>query len=321
VRDRSAFIIQGHRGARGLRPENTLPSFEAALDAGATSLETDVHLTADGIPVLVHDPWLDEGIIHTAGAAPSFPPPASRPMIHRLSLDELRGYVADCNPDPNRFRDQSAEPTPLAVRFASRGRQPFAVPTLAELYEFVAAYAGEPGRHAGKTEAQQANAGCVVIDVELKRMPFHAAELGQAPGRMEAAVLDVIRAAGAVARTAVRSFDHRCVKRVRELEPGLTGVVLVEGTAPVDPVALVRAANAQVYGPDYNYLDEAQVWQCHAAGITVLPWTANDPAVWERLVAWGVDGITTDYPDRLAAWLARAKESGLTEAGYSESPL
>ena len=69
-------------------------------------------------------------------------------------------------------------------------------------------------------------------------------------------------------------------------------------------MALVRAADAQVYGPDFHFLDEEQVRQCHAAGVRVLPWTVNDPADWERLAAWGVDGITTDYPNRLAAWLA-----------------
>jgi len=94
------------------------------------------------------------------------------------------------------------------------------------------------------------------------------------------------------------------VKRLRELEPGLTGVVLVGETAPVDPVGLARAADAQVYAPDFNYVDEDLIRQCHAAGVRVLPWTVNDPADWERLVGWGVDGVTSDYPDRLAAWLA-----------------
>src|SRR3954463_7881973 len=87
--------VQGHRGARGLRPENTLPSFEAALDAGANSLETDVHLTADGIPVLIHDPPL----------GPCFAPTAERRWVHRLTAAQLRDHAADRNPDPRRFPD------------------------------------------------------------------------------------------------------------------------------------------------------------------------------------------------------------------------
>lgn len=299
------FLIQGHRGARGVRPENALPSFEAALDAGATSLETDVHLTADGVPVLVHDPRLSEAIFRVIPDTAGLPPPSSQPWVHQFTFDQLRGYVADRNPDPARFPEQSPEPGPLTEWLvATRGGHVYSVPSLADLYQLVAAYADEPGRRADKTDAQQANAARVVIDVELKRVPFHAAELGQPAGRMEERVLDVIRSANAVGRTYVRSFDHRCVKWLREREPGLTGVVLVAETAPVDPVAVARAADAQVYAPDYQFLDEEQVRQCHAAGVRVLPWTVNDPADWQRLVAWGVDGITTDDPGRLAAWLS-----------------
>jgi glycerophosphoryl diester phosphodiesterase len=90
------------------------------------------------------------------------------------------------------------------------------------------------------------------------------------------------------------------VRAVQALEPGLETAVLVPGTAPVDAPALAHAAGAGVYGPDLEFLDEQQVRQLRAVGVRVLPWTANAPADWLRLLAWGVDGITTDYPDRLA---------------------
>jgi glycerophosphoryl diester phosphodiesterase len=249
------FLIQGHRGACGLRLENSLPSFEAALDAGAGSIETDVHLTADGVPVLIHDAVL----------------PGSGIAVNRSTALLVCG-------------------------------QPYSLPKLANLYAFVADYARDFDR---KTDTQRANATRATIDVEIKCVPFRATEVGQNPETVERAVLEVIRTAGMVERTWVRSFDHRCVRRLRQMEPGLTGVVVIEGTAPVDPVALVRAADAQVYAPDYRFLDEEQVRQCHDAGVQVLPWTVNEPEDWARLIAWGVDGITTDYPDRLAAFVAR----------------
>jgi glycerophosphoryl diester phosphodiesterase len=241
------FDIQGHRGAPGLRPENTLPSFEAALDAGATSLECDVHLTADDVPVLCHDRWVETA--------------TGRRLVRDLAL-------AEC----------------------SR-------PTLSQLYEFVRHYA-EPRRTAAR----------ITVDVELKRYPYEEANEGGQVKQLEDAVLAVVRTAGmkpaARIDTRVRSFDHRTVRRLCEAEPRLTGVAIVEGTTPADPVAVVRAAGAHVYGPDFRFLDEDLVRQCHAAGIAVIPWTVNDPADWARLVAWDVDGITTDHPDRLAAWLA-----------------
>jgi glycerophosphoryl diester phosphodiesterase len=242
------FEIQGHRGAPRLAPENTLASFEAALDGGATSLEGDVHLTADGVPVLCHDPCLET------------------PMGRRLVRDLTS---AEC----------------------SR-------PALAGLYEFVANYA-----------ERQRVAKPIILDVEVKRYPYEESDQGESVKAVEGAVVGVIRTAGmnpaARCETRVRSFDHRTVRRMCKQEPRVTGVAIVEGTAPADPVAVVQAAGARVYGPDFRFLDAEHVRQCHAAGIAVIPWTVNDPADWARLVAWGVDGITTDHPDQLAAWLAR----------------
>ncbi len=106
-----------------------------------------------------------------------------------------------------------------------------------------------------------------------------------------------------MARTTVRSFDHRCVRLLRKLEPGLTGAILIAETAPVAPGELVERADAQVYCPGYLFLDESIVRQVHSAGARVLPWTVNQPEHWQRLLDWGVDGITTDVPDRLARYL------------------
>jgi glycerophosphoryl diester phosphodiesterase len=303
------FDLQGHRGARGLRPENTLPSFEAAFDAGVSSVEPDVHLTRDGVAVLCHDPVLGGPLCTLARSGP--PLPTARPAVRGLSLAELRCYRADGNPDPARWRRQDAGVTPLARLFAEeRGLEPYAIPTVADLFSFAAAYAGEMGLRAGKTAEQRARAAGVRFDLELKRMPFYpeaagAGPGGELPGLLERRVVEEARAAGVVGRTTVRSFDHRSVRAVRELEPGLTGAVLVAGTAPVDPAGLAREAGAQLYCPDYLFVDAEVVRRAHAGGLRVLAWTVNEPEQWERLVDWGVDGLTTDYPDRLARWLRR----------------
>jgi glycerophosphoryl diester phosphodiesterase len=148
----------------------------------------------------------------------------------------------------------------------------------------------------------------VRFDLELKRVPFQPEIIGDdihgsVPGRLEEALVECVRAAGLVGRTAVRSFDHRSVKLLRRLEPGLTAAVLIAETAPVAPARLVRDAEAQVYCPDFRFLDAALVRQCHAEGVRVVPWTVNSPEDWRRLLNWGVDGITTDFPDRLARLL------------------
>jgi glycerophosphoryl diester phosphodiesterase len=89
-----------------------------------------------------------------------------------------------------------------------------------------------------------------------------------------------------------------------EVEPGLTGCLLMERTAPLDPAALARSVGASFYCPAYEFVDADLVRRAHDGGVRVVPWTANDETVWRRLLAMGVDGITTDYPDRLANYLA-----------------
>jgi glycerophosphoryl diester phosphodiesterase len=304
----AAFDLQGHRGARGLRPENTLPSFEAALDAGVCSIETDVHLTAEQIPILFHDHALSERFCRLLPGGTG-PVPSARPLLRTLTLAQFRRYRADINPDPQRFPAQDPGVTPLAAAFSvARGMDPYTLPTLAEFFAFVAAYAGEQGAAAGKTPRQQERARQVCLDLELKRVPFHPELLGDGydavhPGALESLVVEAVREAGLVRQVAVRSFDHRCVLHVKRLEPDLRTAVLVEGTAPVQPAAITRRAGAGTYCPDVDFLDRLQVRQLHKAGLRVVPWTVNEPADWERLLDWGVDGITTDYPDRLAEWL------------------
>jgi glycerophosphoryl diester phosphodiesterase len=302
------FDLQGHRGARGLKPENTLPSFEVAIDLGVTTIETDVHLTSDGVPVLFHDAWISEQLCELVPGISS-PYPIPHILISTLTLSDLRRYSARRNPDPKRFPTQDAEVTPLARLFAEqRSLDPFTPPTLDELFAFARFYADPDGTIRLKTAAQKENARRLRFDLELKRVPFRPEEIGDAfdgtrLGLLEQRVAESVQRAGVAGRVIVRSFDHRCVKAIRILLPQITTAVLLAGTAPVDPVQLVRQAEAQVYCPDFEFLDELQVRQLHDAGLTVVPWTVNAPVHVARLLAWGVDGVTTDYPDQMARLL------------------
>src|SRR5216683_210995 len=267
------FDLQGHRGARGLRPENTLPSFETALDLGVTSIETDLHLTRDGVVVLCHDPMLDGRLVR--------PVPPQSAAVCVLSLSELRAYRADHNPDPARFPDQDASVTPLAALFAAKhGIDAYAFPTLEDLFRFAADYADEAGERAGKTVEQREKARLVRFDLELKRVPFFPQAIndgytGRELGQLERCVVAAVHDAGVVTRTTVRSFDHRCVRWVRDLEPLLTTAVLLASTAPVSPGDLARQAGASILCPGYEFVDEEVVRHCHALDVRVIPWTVN----------------------------------------------
>jgi glycerophosphoryl diester phosphodiesterase len=294
------FDLQGHRGARGLAPENTLPSFELALDAGVSTIETDLHLTKDGHAVLFHDECISQRLCTPA-------PPSVR-LVATLTLAELRRFQTSTNPEPARFPQQRPLVTPVAALFCqARGLSPFAIPTLSDFIEFTQAYAGAPGQQAGKTAEQRQRAAQLRFDLEFKHVPWNPEFLSD-PGRLEGAVLATVQSAGVVEHTIARSFDHRAVRALKEMEPRLTGTVLIANTAPVDPARLAKEALAHVIGPDYHFVDEDFVRRAHDGGVKVIPWTVNDPDAWAKLLAWGVDGMTTDYPDRLAAFL---KERGV----------
>src|SRR5260370_38486780 len=118
------FDLQGHRGARGLRPENTLPSFEAAFDAGVTTVETDLHLTRDGVVVLSHEAFLTGRLCREL--SPEAVPLEDRPAVRGLPLAPVRLWAADRNPDPARFPDPPPDGTPWAHLFAAgQGIHPF----------------------------------------------------------------------------------------------------------------------------------------------------------------------------------------------------
>jgi glycerophosphoryl diester phosphodiesterase len=304
-----SFDLQGHRGARGLKPENTLLSFEAALDAGVTTIETDLHLTANGVVVLCHDPRLRCPPC-SLPASSDAPPLEQRPAVAQLTLRQLRAYRVDVNPDPRQFPEQNAATTPVAARYAAEsGLHSCAIPTLGDLFAFVASYAGEVGEAAGKTADQRRRAARVRFDLELKRVPFYPEVIGDrfdgsAPGRLEEKIIAAVRQGGVVARTTVRSFDNRAVRILTRLEPGLTGAILIADTALIDPAEAARWAGASLFCPSVAFVDADIIRRVHDGGVRVVPWTVNDREQWERLLDWGVDGLTTDYPDRLATLLA-----------------
>jgi glycerophosphoryl diester phosphodiesterase len=321
------FDLQGHRGARGLQPENTLPAFEVALDHGVTAIETDVHLTRDDVPVLCHDPHITERLcklLPNRNAAP----PTDRPMVRSLTLEELRCYRADVNPDTARFPNQSADAPPLARAFAAaRDMHPYAIPTIADLIAFVAEYEAAGGEEYGKTAEQRAAAARLRFDLELKREPFRPETIGDGfdgihPSVLEQMVVKYVERAGVAERTIIRSFDHRAVRAVRQLEPNLTTAVLVAGTCPINPVVLVRQADATIYCPEYHFVHAEQVRQCHSEAVRVVPWTVNAPDDMKRLLDWQVDGITTDFPDRLRQLVGeRANRSERVTSQQAGDPL
>ncbi|HMP02602.1 MAG TPA: glycerophosphodiester phosphodiesterase family protein [Gemmatales bacterium] len=295
--------IHGHRGARGLRPENTLPAFEFALDLGITVLELDLHMTRDGVPVICHDPKLSPKLARRR-ADRAVPAPETLPRLAALTLDEVRGYVVDRNPEPRRFPDQRAEAEPLAEAFCrQRDLQPYGIPTLGGLFDFVAEYAAKGADHR-KSAEQRRRSAQVGFNIELKRVPEQPENIpddfdGTGPARFETAVMDLIRSHDLVDRCIIQCFDWRVLPVFHRLEPKLALAALLDRRPAPGLIDRLAQTKATIYSPNHVHLTEALVAEVRGSGRRVIPYTINEVARMELLLDWEVNGLITDFPDRL----------------------
>ena len=294
-----AFDLQGHRGARGLAPENTLPAFERALAIGVTTLELDVAITRDGVLVISHDPALNPEI--TRGPDGQFLQ-APGPLIRHHSLAELRRF------ELGRIKPGSRYAAQFPDQVAVDGTR---LPTLAELFALV--------RRSGNETVR--------FDIETKVSPLAPADT-LAPEPFTRALIAAIRDAGMASRSSIQSFDWRTLQLVQREAPEISTVYLSAqqhwldnigaGAATVSPWTaglryrdhgsvpkLVQAAGGRIWAVYFGDLDAGLVKQAHALGLQVLAWTVNDPAQIARVMDLGVDGLISDRPDRVRAEMAR----------------
>lgn len=294
----AAFDLQGHRGARGLAPENTLAGFARALEIGVTTLETDLAVTKDGVLVLSHDSVFNPDIARNADGAWLVPPV---PPINSLTLVELKRY------DVGRIKPGSK----YALQFPAQ--QPVdgaRVPTLVELFDLA--------KSSGKAPR---------FNIETKLSPDKPDE-APAPETFARVVVEAVRAAGLSNRITIQSFDWRTLIAARNLAPDIETVCLTAAStlkdrdvngerrpsawlAGFDPLtfagsvpALAKAAGCGTWSPRFAELTADLVSDAHALGLKVVPWTINAPADMARVIDMKVDGLITDYPDRARDVLA-----------------
>jgi glycerophosphoryl diester phosphodiesterase len=280
-----AFDLQGHRGTRGLAPENTIAAFERALALGVTTIETDLAVTKDGVLVISHDPLLNPDLVRGPDGKWL---PGKGPSIHSLTLQELRRYDIGRTDPASAYGKQFPEQQPAdGQRF----------PTLQELFALGAR-------------------NNVRFAIETKITPTSGGDTPD-PETFAKLVVAAVRDAGMSGRVEVLSFDWRTLVEVKKLAPEIRTVCITQSTANFDNARsaawtaglelsrydgsvprLVRAAGCDTWSSFFRNLTPAAIDEGHAIGLTVLPWTVNDPADMARLIDMKVDGLITDYPDR-----------------------
>ncbi len=286
--------LQAHRGGRGLMPENTMPAFENALRLGVTTLELDTGITADGVVVIGHDPLLNPDI--TRGPDGKWLDKKG-PAIYSLTYAELQQYdIGRLNPDSayaKRYPEQHAVD---GTRYAK----------LSDLFALV--------KRSGNQHVR--------FNIETKISPFERAQT-PSPDAFVDALLDVIRNNGMADRVSLQSFDWRTLKIVQRKAPSIPTVYLsaqqaffdninagrVEGSAWTaglnaqhhdgSVARMVKTAGGAIWSPYFGDIDAAKVRDAQAMGLRVVVWTVNEMKDIERMLDFRVDGIISDYPDRV----------------------
>lgn len=284
--------LQGHRGARGLMPENTLPAFAKALEIGVSTLELDCAVTRDNVVVLSHGRRLNPDIARRDHEW--IEPPGL--AIRSLSYEALCAYeVGKIRPDST-----------YAERFPAQARlEKIRIPRLSDLFELVRTLGAEDVR----------------FNIESKLHPLRPEE-SPAPNEFAQLLIAEIRAAGMAKRASIQSFDWRVLAAVQEQAPEIAPVYLSVQQSGEDTIGtasktgspwtnrirytehgsvprMVQAAGGKIWSPHQADLDEAKLAEAHALNLRVIVWTVNDAASMERLIDMGVDGIISDYPNRL----------------------
>ena len=270
--------IHGHRGCRGLLPENTLPAFLHALTLGVDALEMDIIISADGEVVVSHEPWLSAAIcLGPAGQAIN---PANECNFNLFQMPYAAIRACDCG--------QLGHPAfPLQKPQTGAFK-----PLLREVLTAVEAVRRPlPPRYS----------------IEIKSSPAGDGVYHPAPAVFVAAVLAVLQQEfeAALWRITLMSFDARILQALHKQAPQLATCLLSEDGRPWLTSIAALGFVPTTFGPNYQTVQPAAVRALRHAypGLRLVPWTVNEPADMRRLAVLGVDGLTTDYPDRALAIL------------------
>lgn len=272
VRTPDGFDLQGHRGARGLAPENTLPAFRRALEIGVTTLEMDVVISNDGVVVVSHEPWMAYNkCLRPDGTR--IPKDEEREYnLYTMTYEEIEAF--DCG---SRSLSDFPEQEPTSAP----------KPRLRDVIQMAEAY------------VQAHDRPPVFYNIETKSRPEWEGTFHPDPETFARTVLSVVNDEEVSARTTIQSFDPRTLEQVHRMGGGVRLALLVGwGTDDLDDRLDDLSFPVDVYSPSAALVDEALVRAVHDRGLTLIPWTVNEPDGMKKLIRLGVDGLITDYPDR-----------------------
>lgn len=264
VQAQNSFDIEGHRGARGLYPENTIAGFIEALKLGVNTLEMDVVITKDGQVVLSHDPTINCEICDYCGDG-------KEKRIYQLDYSTIK--TIDCGSKGN-------------SKFPEQKKMYAVKPLLTDVIDSVEAF------------IKRNSLTPVYYNIETKSTSAGDGTEHPAPDVFAKMLYDVLKQKGILNRSIVQSFDPRTLQAIHKTDATVTTALLVFNADGFTKNIKRLGFTPAIYSPNYLLVNSKLVKACHAKSIKVVPWTVNDEDKMKKMKELGVDGIISDYPDR-----------------------
>lgn len=272
------ITVHGHRGARGHFPENTLTAFKGAASMGVDALELDVIISADSQVVVSHEPWMHPHYCST---------PEGKNVKHRREYNLYKMRYAeiakfDCGSRGNAHFPQQEKISE---------HKPLLKTVIAEMERYTRENGLPP----------------ITYNIEIKCLAPGDGKYHPKPAPFAKLVNAVIRPFGINERLLIQSFDLRVLREMHRLDSTLRIGILVMGPSSVKRRVKKLGFTPYMYNPDYRHVNPKLLREAHAQGISVHPYTVNDTAEMRKLLRMGVDGIISDYPEKVLEVVKRAK--------------
>ena len=259
--------IQGHRGCRGLMPENTLPAFKKAIELGVHTLELDLAVSKDNVVVVSHEPYMNSVICLDANGNEILKADERNYNLYQMTFDSIKQY--DCGTKFNsRFPEQEKfkayKPSLEEVIKTSKSLNPY-----------------------------------IKFNIEIKAEPKYDGIFTPKPREFVKLVLDVINQNNAFNKTNLQSFDIRILEEIKRQAPNMKLALLVDENETIDSKLAKLSFKPQIISPYFKLLSKEIVAQYQKEHYQIIPWTVNEIEDMQQMIEFNVDGIITDYPDRL----------------------
>lgn len=270
--EKGVFDKQGHRGCRGLMPENTVPAMLKALDLNVTTLELDVVITKDKQVILSHEQWFGQEITTKPDGTYMGAREERKFNIYWMTYAETKTFDVGMKPHP---------------RFPQQQKIKVTKPLLADVIDSV------------NTAMMTRRRPFPYYNIETKTNPEFDGVFNPKPEEFVELLMAVIKEKGIEDRTIIQSFDFRTLQYLHIHYPTIKTAMLIEDVDKRSLAVQLKALGftPTIYSPAYQLVNAELIKKCHVKKIKVIPWTVNDKETIDKLKAMGVDGIISDYPN------------------------